>query len=189
MSTQEIAAAIRTLAPSAGRTVVAGIDGCGGAGKSTLAERLSTHLPDCQIVHTDDFASWDNPVDWWPRLLEQVLEPLAAGRVGRYQRYDWVERRLAEWHVVDAPLVILEGVTATRQEFGDYLALRIWVDCPREVRLQRGLERDGVEAASLWQAWMQAEDEYCAAQDPRGHADFIVDGCPTNETVPAKDRD
>ena len=164
----------RALPPSAGHTVVIGIDGCGGAGKSTLAASLSDLLAGSQIVHTDDFASWDDPVDWWPRLLEQVLAPLARGESGRYQRYDWDLKALAEWHEVDAPVVILEGVTATRKEFRPFLAYSIWVDCAAELRLQRGLERDGPEAESLWRAWMLAEDAYVAAHDPVENADLVV---------------
>lgn len=61
------------------KTRIVAIDGRGGAGKSTLAARLSELLGGAPVVHTDDFASWDNPIDWWPELLAQVLEPLARG--------------------------------------------------------------------------------------------------------------
>lgn len=54
---------------------------------------------------TDDFASWDQPLNWWPRLQEQVIAPLLQ------QRYDWQRRELAEWLVVPAaPVVLIEGV-------------------------------------------------------------------------------
>jgi uridine kinase len=171
-----LALKIQTLPPSAGNTVVVGVDGFGGAGKSTLAGALRSLLPQAAIVHTDDFAAWDNPIDWWPRLLEQVLLPLSQRKPARYQRYDWTERRLAEWHEVTAPLVIVEGVTATRAEFRPFLAYKIWVDCPRELRLQRGLERDGAEAEPLWHEWMAAEDRYCQEQRPMDHADLILSG-------------
>ena len=172
----ELAERILRLAPSAGKTVVVGIDGCGGAGKSTLAANLAALLPGASIVHTDDFAGWDTPVDWWPRLVDQVLAPLSRGEVGLYQRYDWDLRQLAEWHQVNSPIVIVEGVTATREEFRHFLAYSIWVDCPRELRLRRGLERDGREAEPLWREWMAAEDRYCQAQHPRDRADLIVSG-------------
>ncbi|HXR12510.1 MAG TPA: hypothetical protein VN770_09460, partial [Gaiellaceae bacterium] len=51
-------------APSGVGTRIVAVDGAGGAGKSSLAERLASRLG-ASIVHTDDFASWDNPVDWW----------------------------------------------------------------------------------------------------------------------------
>lgn len=72
------------------------IDGPGGSGKSTFADRLSAASNGAPIVHADDFASADNPIDWWPRLLEQVIEPLADGRPAVYQRYDWPTESLAE---------------------------------------------------------------------------------------------
>lgn len=172
----EIAARLPELRPSAGDTVVVGIDGCGGAGKSTLAEFLAAQVPRAAIVHTDDFASQDNPLDWWPRLVEQVLGPLARGETARYQRFDWDQRELAEWIEIDGNFVILEGVSATRSELSDYLALTVFVDCPREVRLRRGLERDGPSAEALWREWMLAEDEYLTRDKPEVRADYIVHG-------------
>jgi uridine kinase len=156
-----------------------GIDGCGGAGKSVFAERLSKHLGDAPVVHTDDFASWDNPIDWWPRLDEQVIQPLIRGDDAHWQRYDWNRRELAEWHTINpGEVVVIEGVTATRKEWRDKLTYSVWIDCPRDVRLERGLARDGREAAPLWRQWMAAEDKYVAEQTPRDHADLIVAGAP-----------
>lgn len=164
------------LKPSAGSTVLVAIDGCGGSGKSTLAAYLTGEIPNAVIVHTDDFASWDNPIDWWPRLREQVLEPLARDETARYQRYDWGERRLMEWHEVVAPVVILEGVSSTRREFLPYLAFTIFVTCPREVRLRRGLERDGDGALPLWEQWMAAENAYLEEHRPMERAHVVISG-------------
>jgi uridine kinase len=174
----DLAAAIQEL-PSDFSTRLVGIDGCGGAGKSVFAERLSKNLDDAPIIHTDDFASWDNPIDWWPRLNQQVIEPLSQGKDAHWQRYDWGQRELAEWQTI-APgeVVIVEGVTATRKEWRDKLAYCIWVDCPRDVRLKRGLARDGQEASPQWRQWMAAEDKYVQDQRPQDHADLVVAGAP-----------
>ena len=158
-------------------TRVVAIDGHGGAGKSTLAARLAAALDGAPVVHTDDFASWDQPVEWWPRLEEQVLRPLAAGRAARYQRYDWDLEQLADW--IDLPVadvVLLEGVSASRREFTGYLALAIWVDTPRDLCLTRGLARDGAHQRDLWRGWMDAEDAVFAHDQPRDRADVIVPG-------------
>ena len=88
--TEQIIAGIRAACPPARMTTkLIAIDGPGGAGKSALAELLSDALGGAPIVHTDDFASWENPLEWWPRLISQVLEPLSVNQSGRYQRYDW----------------------------------------------------------------------------------------------------
>ena len=133
----ELADSIRASAPAVTMpTRLVAIDGLGGAGKSTLARRLATALDGAPIVPTDDFANWDNQFEWWPRMLDQVIGPLASGDVARYQRFDWDARRLADW--VELPpkpnTVIIEGVSAMRREFDPYLAYRIWVDAPPAAR-------------------------------------------------------
>ena len=114
----------------------------------------------------------------WQRLSSQVLEPLARGREARRQRYDWGTDRLAEWHVIPAGgTVIIEGVYAMRAELADVYDLRIWVECPPTVRLERGLARDGAAARDLWvNDWMPAEDRYIAAHQPHDKAHALFDG-------------
>lgn len=172
---------IRQLKPASGKTVIVGIGGPGGSGKSTFAHRLSEHLDGAKIVTTDDFSSWDDPLEGWrPRLIEQLLAPLADGRDASYQRYNWTERKLAEWRTITPdPIIILEGVNATCQLFEPYLAYKIWIDCPRDVRLARGLERDGQEAHQQWLDWMAEEDTYIEKEMPYLKADLIVDGNPS----------
>jgi uridine kinase len=157
-----------------------GVDGCGGSGKTTFAARLSEAAAGCPVVHTDDFASFDEPMEWWPRLLREVIEPLLRGERATFHPYDWVARRRSDTSVVvePAPLVVIEGVGATRAAWRDRLALRVWVDAPREVRLRRGLARDGAHMREFWQWWMAQEDGYVASEQPLGHADLVVDGAP-----------
>src|SRR5207248_7862739 len=51
----------QTSAPPGVATKIVAVDGHGGAGKTTLAARLANALG-CEVIQTDDFASWDNPV-------------------------------------------------------------------------------------------------------------------------------
>ncbi len=158
-------------------TRVIAVDGLGGAGKSTLAARLSQALGSVAIVHTDDFASWTDSLDWWPRLIQQVLVPLSKGLPARFQRYDWEQRTLVECLEVQPDSnVIIEGVSASRDAFQPYLAFSIWVETPREERLKRGRERDGQAARSQWLAWMATEDAYVACERPESRADLVVSG-------------
>jgi uridine kinase len=173
-------------------TPLVGIDGRGGSGKSTLARELAARLADAAVVEFDDFyrsaaeraartAEGDAEIGGdfdWRRLRDQVLEPLAAGTPGRYQRYDWDRDELAEWH--DAPavgVVLVEGNYVIRPELRRYYDLRIWVEAPYGVRLARGIARDGEEARARWvEEWMPEEDRYVDAMRPADHADVLVDG-------------
>jgi uridine kinase len=159
------------------QTRIVAIDGCGGAGKSSLAAKLAALLDDCPLIHTDDFASWDHPLDWYPRMITQVLEPLRQNRPTRYQKFDWQKNQLGEWETVEpCPVVLVEGVSASRVEFRPYLSFAIFVETDRELRLQRGLERDGEEALPLWQQWMAEEDEYLLRDRPEEYADVVISG-------------
>ena len=172
-----VAAQVLARRPPAGmRTRIAAVDGPGGAGKSTVAARLAEALGDVQIVHTDDFASWDEPTGWWPRLLAEVLEPLARGVPARFRPTAWDGEAREDVEVRPADAVVLEGVTASRQAFRPYLTFCVWVETPPELRLRRGLERDGEDARELWERWMAAEDEYVARERPAARADVVVRG-------------
>ena len=178
VSITDIGRRIMTAAPPSSMSVrVVAIDGPGGAGKSTLAEHVASVFGGAPIVPTDDFASWDEPLEWWPRLLEQVLQPLADGSAACYQRYDWATRRLAEWITVPtSAYVVVEGVSSSRLAFAPYLSYAIWVETPRDVRLARGIARDGEGMRMYWEQWMAEEDRYVAEDRPDQRADLVVAG-------------
>ncbi|HDR7870095.1 MULTISPECIES: uridine kinase family protein [Bacillus] len=171
--------------------LIIGIDGCGGAGKSTLANKIKSKFSTVTIVHMDDFYLPSSQIinehpmnksigaDFdWKRLLQEVLDPISNGIEGCYKRYDWETDSLAETHTVPAiGIVIIEGVYATRQELAEMYDLKIWVNCPRETRIKRGIARDGEPARDMWENnWMVAEDMYVESHKPHEFADFIIDG-------------
>lgn len=177
--------------PKKQKTLLIGIDGCGGSGKSTLANQLKKECSDVTIVHMDDFylpssqlinshpkekaigADFD-----WVRMLKEVIEPISRNKEGCYQRYDWEKDDLTEWHTVPVGgIVVIEGVYSLRNELVDKYDYTIWVDCPRDVRLSRGLERDGEDARDTWENnWMISEDLYVKEHNPLSKADLVVNG-------------
>lgn len=172
------------LGPAADRPVGAAdgcrlvvVDGPAGSGKTTLAARLGATLP-APVVHMDDlYAGWSGMAEGVDRLEEQVLAPLAAGRAGRYQRYDWAAGRYAEWHDVPrTPYLVVEGCGAGARRFAPLTTLLVWVEADDELRLRRGLERDGAAAREHWLAWMAAERDLYDAEGTARRADVRLDG-------------
>jgi len=157
-------------------TRIVAVDGPGGAGKSSLAEWLAHRLGGVPTIHTDDFASWEDPLGWWPRLLDEVLEPLAAGRAAEFVPTSWDGRPRDRVVVQPADFAILEGVSSLRIAFRPFLSYSIWVETPREVRLARGVARDGESMRGQWDEWMAAEDRYVEDERPAQHADLILPG-------------
>ena len=158
-------------------TKVIAVDGPGGAGKSSFAARLAEELGGAQLLRTDDFASWEVPTDWWPRLLKEVLEPLSRNESARYRCTDWGNPDHQEWaEVTPAEFVILEGVTASRAAFRPFLSYSVWIETPRDLRLSRGLERDGEEARVQWEEWIAKEEDYVRREKPQERADLVLPG-------------
>lgn len=167
-----------------------GIDGPGGAGKSTLARELALLRDDVAIVAGDDFyrplpertresltpiEAVDLTFDW-ERLRDELLAPLLRGEHARYRRYDWASGRLGDATAVPASgVVVVEGVYVARPALRGHLDVIVVVDAPRELCLARQLARGENDPAEI-ERWRAAEEWYFERQDPRRVADVVVDG-------------
>lgn len=172
----DLAQRARDARPRAGRTTVVAIDGPAGAGKSTLAAQLAAAL-DAPVVHMDDiFPGWDGLAVAASAVADQVLKPLAAGEPARYRRWDWTEDRYADWaDVPDAPILIIEGCGSGSTPGAPYLSLLVWVDAPHDLRMARGIERDGEAFRPHWERWARQENALFAAERTRERADVRLD--------------
>ena len=74
-------------------------------------------------------------------------------------------------------IVVVEGVCALHRTLRDAYAVRMWVEAPYDVRLARGVARDGEAARATWvDVWMPSEDRYVERDDPVCCAHLVVDG-------------
>jgi hypothetical protein len=154
---------------------VLAIDGPSGAGKSTLAASVVDGLTarGCRtaLVSTDAFATWDDPVAWWPQLLDGVLRPLADGLPGAYRRVDWTsgEPRPGELVTVEVPgVLVLEGVSSGRRSMRPRLSHLCWIEGGTAAeRLERAVARDCEASLAELRRWQLFEQGW-----------FAVDGTP-----------
>ena len=194
----EVAVAARVLAGPArlGPVRLVCVDGPAGSGKTTFADALADALAAVGVVddggrvsvvtvHLDDlYDGWTGLDDsLWPRLAAQVLEPLRRGCPGRFQRYDWVAGRFAQWVPVPlARVLVLEGCGSARRACDPLATCRVWVEAPDDLRLARGLARDGADSRAHWLEWMSAERVHFAAERTALRADVRLDAWGTMPT-------
>jgi uridine kinase len=167
---------------------IIGIDGLGGSGKSTLAKELIGNISNTEIVHMDDFYKMKNMREEsnpnseigaffdWRRLESQVLIPFTNNLEISFQKYDWLSGSLKHWQNISKDSnVIVEGVYSTKEELSKYYDFKIWIDCLPEIRLTRGIKRDGIGMKEYWQnVWMKQENEYFEKHKPFLTADLNI---------------
>lgn len=170
------------------------IDGPGGSGKSFFTDNLSKYLSNCQIIHFDDFyyernsnhhnqskigSSFD-----WNRLENEILIPLNEGSIAYYQKYDWIKDKVyGKYEVKAEGIILIEGIYSCRKEIRHYYDLSIWIEVDYNIRLKRGVERDGESMKYKWiSKWMPKENEYITSEfhSPREYADIIIFGETSN---------
>ena len=143
------------------QTLMIGIDGYGGAGKSTFARKIQNSLPDTQIVQMDDFYNGKHII--WQRVGEEVLEPLSRNENAKFQIYEWHSEKLGEWREIKiGGIVMIEGILSFKPDLAEFYDYKIWIDCPREIRLNRGIVRDGEQWRDKWvNEWMPQRRPLC----------------------------
>jgi uridine kinase len=184
-----IAGAVLAQPPTLGSGRLVCVDGPAGSGKTTLAAALRRRLRDrlrsghsgaaeVRMVHMDDvYEGWAGLASGIATVAESVVGPLRCGRPGTYRRYDWHDGRFAEERLVEPCAVLLvEGVGAGASAYADAITCLVWVEAPSDVRLSRGLARDGADLREHWVAWRAQEEAMFARERTRERADAVVDG-------------
>jgi uridine kinase len=184
LSVAHLVSRVSAAEPRLGSTRLVLIDGPAGAGKTKLADRIADVLrvrsgAPVPVVHGDDiYEGWTGLGTMWPILGTQILEPLSRGEGAVFLRWDWARGERGDEVRIEAglPVLVIEGVGVAQRLARPYASLVVYVDAPRDVRLARGVARDGEAMRTEWERWQTAEATFLDAEATRDAADVLIDG-------------
>lgn len=167
------------------KPILIAIEGFGGSGKTTFAEKLRDALCNAYVVSVDDFTikeklaeqSWDNGIFDRDRLERQVLIPATSDQNISYQKLIWGTNTLSDPVVVPTvDYLIVEGISSFHPDIAKYYDYKIWIDVPIEIAKQRGKLKDaGNENANNWDLWVKNDLAYQQKYHPEQQADLVID--------------
>lgn len=209
-STLEPVAPIRLNSPNMQKTILIGITGGSGSGKSWLARHIAeelsplsvalieqdwyyhdlSHLPEEEAAKTD----FDDPQALELDLLQEHLESLSQGQEIEAPQYHFSEfSRSAKTRLVSpATIVVVEGLFTLHQtSLAKKLDLSVFVDTPSDIRLIRRIRRDqaerGYQLERILDFWERNEvpsfNKF--VQPQRKQASLVWDSLQDNAFVPA----
>ena len=180
-------------------TIVIGLAGGSGSGKTTIAEALVDAIEGVAYLRHDDYychrpeltfeertrVNYDHPDSLETSLLTGHLERLRAGQPIERPVYDFTTHLRSDRTVVvaPAPVVLVEGILVLADEaLRRLFDLKIYVDTDADLRLARRMERDIRERnrspeSVLTQYLSTVRPMHMEFVEPsKRHADMIIPG-------------
>jgi uridine kinase len=172
---RQVAAEVLAKRPTLGPGRLVCVDGPAGSGKTTLAAAIADVVPGTQVVHCDELLRGWGGLPGLAESVEALLRPLAEHQVGHWRRWDWLADGWAETHGVrPGGLLVLEGVGSWSPGIADLVGHLVWVEASSDLRLARGLERDGEAMRPHWERWRLDEDVLFERYGTRARADTVM---------------
>jgi len=154
------------------------IDGFCGSGKTYLANYLKKEI-DCRIIRTDDFYPFT------PQAKQRALQNSVNIDYDRfikeisniYGTVDYLSYscKTGEFMRVTLPYKRLTIIEGSYSHFLDlpYEVLKVYLDCPKEIRLNRLKERPNYN--DFITTWLPKEEEYQSRYDIKKNADIVLE--------------
>ena len=168
------------------KVVVVAVTGATGAGKTYVAERLNGTILSMDRYYKRikrlDKGNWDRPGALHLRTLRKNLIKLKQGLPAKVPVWDYIGHSRKGFEMLSPPKVlIVEGLHTFHPKLIDLVDLKVFVEAPKDARLQRRLERDARERGG-WSKEGNREYFYRISEpiyrkhiEPRkAEADFII---------------
>lgn len=143
------------------KSIIIGIAGGTGSGKTTLTERLRDHFgaDEVSVLNHDSYykrhdelpyeerckLNYDHPDSFDTELLVQHLQALRRGESVKVPVYDYTIHNRSDKTITvhPAPVIIVEGILIfASQELCDMMDMKVFVDTDADVRILRRIVRD-----------------------------------------------
>ncbi len=171
--------------PKNGKYYLVAIDGRGGAGKTTLTEYVTKILPNFTVINGDDYFEPDENTIAFGSFNDERFHNDVVSHLQKHERsiayrpYDWHKTP----HITERQLTIGDGLIIERNLiFAVDLDwdIKIWVEAPADLALQRGQERDEMPLEQGYRSWKEvwqpAEDAHIKKFRPLETSDIVIDG-------------
>ena len=169
-------------------SILVGVAGGTGSGKTSFAERLLGHLGParCVTIAQDAYykdgsdlspearaaINYDHPDAFDTSLLIQDLRDLKAGRPVPHLTYDHASysRRVLPDPLTPRPVILLEGILILAEEpLRRLMDIKLFIDTDSDVRILRRLRRDLKERGRSFES---VEKQYLGSVRPM-HLEFV----------------
>ena len=168
------------------KTMIIGIAGGTGSGKTTLTEHLAAHFgANISVVHHDNYykrqnvpfaerckQNYDHPDAFDTGLMVQQLRELKDGHAIRCPVYSYSDHNRTDETVLiqPAPVIIVEGILIFQDpRLRELMDIRIFVETDADVRILRRALRDVEERGRSMQSVVQ---QYLTTVKPM-HEQFV----------------
>ena len=168
-------------------SLVVGIAGGTGSGKTTVAHKLAASMPGrCVTLEHDAYyrdqahlspserahINYDHPASLESALLVEHLRTLRAGRAVDVPIYDFANHTRSKQtrHIEPARVIIVEGILVfTEAALREQMDIKIFVDTDADIRLMRRIRRDLEVRGRTFQS---VRDQYYATVRPM-HLEYV----------------
>lgn len=184
------------------RPSIIGIDGLSGAGKTTITKTVTKELTiegyKVIVIHIDDlieerakryntsYPEWYEYyfLQWDVQQIKEKLFEAVHQKVNHLhlKSYDKENDRcyMKSINIEQCNVLLIEGIFLQRKEWRDFFDYMIYLDCPKDVRNERVLQRDAYigdmdERLNKYERryWM-GEGYYLQKENPIQNSDIVV---------------